>query len=427
MVEITNVEGAKLIFSRIKGFKSASLGVFINAGARYENKDVKGVAHFLEHMVFKGSKKYSYKAIKREIEGRGGILNGFTSQETTAYYSQCLSRNAYKTMDILLDMAVLPSLDEGEMEKERNVVLEEVKMHNDLPSIRASSLLDKLLWEKHPLGEEVLGYPNTIARIRKNNLQHFKNGFYTPSNIIVTVVADCDKDRLSNIIRDKLSRIPESTAKSGKTHPPKTLRGIKILTEQKEINQTHLCMGFRGPSYHSKDRFTVELLHIIMGANMSSRLFEEVREKRGLCYDISTEVRKFKDSGAFCIHTGLDAQNIPVALKRIFKELIRIKDKKITVRELERARDYLFGQIVMSLEKPEGKMFYLADSYLALKKIYTEEKVKELIWKITPEIITRFARGIFDFNKMCLSCVSNNNKNTTENKIRNLAGSFANI
>ncbi len=421
MFDVIDIGGAKLIFSRRNGFKTASVGVFINAGARHENKRIKGIAHFLEHMVFKGSKKYSYRAIKRQIEGRGGLLNGFTSQETTAYYSQCLSKNVYKNMDILLDMVFFPSLDPKEMRKERNVVLEEVKMHNDLPSIRAGILLDRLLWEGHPLGEEVIGYMDTIVNIKREDLNQFRHKFYTSRNVIIVCVADCDKDKLADKIADKLIKANGRSVRF-KTHPPLPLARIGISTEEKEINQAHICVGFRGPSYRSKERFAAELLHIVLGANMSSRLFEEIREKRGLCYDVSTEVRKFRDSGAFCIHAGLDANNIIIALKNIFKQIHLVKTKKISASELNRAKDYILGQIIMGMEKPEGRMFYLADSYLALRKIYTQEELVSLIRKINSKDIMLLANRIFDFKKICVSCVSGSVKNA-ENKIKDLINS----
>jgi len=421
MFDIAEIKGAKLVFSRPKGLKTASVGIFINAGARYENRHLKGVAHFLEHMVFKGSKKYSYRAIKREIEGRGGLLNGFTSQEVTAYYSQCLSKNVYRNMDILLDMAVFPSLDAKEIKKERNVILEEVKMHNDLPHIRAGILLDRLLWRGHPLGEEVIGYLDTIMNIKREDLSQFRHKFYVPHNMIIVCVADCDKHKLIDYITHKLRKVSSRRAQF-KMYPPSPLAKIGVSSEEKEINQAHICMGFRGPSYQSRERFAAELLHIILGANMSSRLFEDIREKRGLCYDVSTEVRKFRDSGAFCIHAGLDVSNIIITLKNIFKQLYAVKTKAVSAVELERAKDYMLGQVTMGMEKPSGKMFYFADSYLALKKIYTQEEIESLVRKISSKDIMMLANRIFNFKKVCISCVSGH-LNNIEEKIKDLINS----
>ncbi len=416
MFEIIEKEGVKFIFSAIKGMGTSAVGVFVNVGARYENNSTKGIAHFLEHIVFKGSKKYSYKKIKEEIEGRGGILNGFTSQEVTGYYSYCLSYNIEKTLDILLDMVLFPLLNKSDIEKERNVILEEIKMHNDLPHARASSLLDSLLWPQHPLGKDVIGDIDTVKNIKRADLYLFKKRFYSPSNIIIVCVSDYNKDKISKLILNKtkgfLRKNPHLYNKC-----PSSLSKSKILIEKKEIDQCHLCIGFRAPSARSKARFIIELIHIILGANMSSRLFEELREKRGLCYDISTEVKRFKDSGAFSIHVGLDSRNIIIALKRIFRELKLLKEKEVSKKELERAKDYFLGQMFMNIERPQGRMFYLIDSYLTMGRIYSLTDIRKFIHRIDSFSIKEWAKKIFSFGKVCVTCVSPV-KNNLRDKIK---------
>lgn len=192
-----------------------------------------------------------------------------------------------------------------------------------------------------------------------------------------------------------------------KITPPPPLRGLYIKEEKRQIEQCHLCLGFRSVSYISKERFIAELMSVILGANMSSRLFEEVREKKALCYDISTEARKYKDSGAFVIHLGLDKSKITTALGSIFKELKKIKKKDVSLKELSRAKDFYLGQIAMGIERPQGRMFYLAESYLTLGKIYTFSDVKREIEGISPSKIRNFAKKIFNFRNSCISCVGN--------------------
>jgi len=418
--KIIDINSTKFIYSSTKGLNAASLGIFIRIGSRHEKRNLKGIAHFLEHMLFKGSKNYSYRKIKQEIEGRGGVLNGFTSQETTCYYSQFLNKNIGITLDILLDMVISPSLELDEINKERNVILEEIKMHNDLPHLRVGTLLDKILWGNHPLGDQIIGRFDSVKRIQKKDIVEFKNSYYLVSNMVIVCVGDFDEKKLMEKIRVKIRGASKHKVNLRSYSPP-PLRTIKTLVEEKKLNQTHLCLGFRAPSYLSKERLTADLIHVILGANMSSRLFEEIREKKGLCYDISTETRKYKDSGGFLIHLGLDATNITIALKAIMSELKRIKNKKLSSKELERAKDFLLGQTVMALERPQGRMFYMADFYLSLNKIYTLKEVENSIQKITPERIRRVSQHIFDFKELCLSCitsVSNNLKVRIEELLR---------
>jgi len=402
-VEILNLDGLTFVFSSIKDIETASLGVFLKIGSRYEKRSQKGIAHFLEHLLFKGSRKYSYNQIKREIEGRGGYLNGFTSQESTGYYARFLNKNLKITLDILLDMVFWPLLKEKDIEKERNVILEEIKMYNDLPSSRAVSLLEKLLWPKHPLGEDVIGSSSTIKRIDKKTLLDFKNKYYLPSNCIISFSGDFDKEKIIGWLRKRIEKNKSKIKLKSNLPPP--LRGLYIKAERKRLQQVHLCFGFRSISYLNKDRFCAEILNVILGANMSSRLFEELREKRGLCYEISTEARKYKDTGAFIIHLGLDKEKIEEATKVILKELKKIKEKQVPLKELMRAKDYFLGQLLQGLEKPETRSFYLAESLLTLGRIYTLEEIKKELEKINPSRLKKTAQDIFNLNNLCISCV----------------------
>ncbi|MBD3264001.1 MAG: hypothetical protein GF375_02720 [Candidatus Omnitrophica bacterium] len=416
--EIIEIGGLKLIFSPLKNIHTASVGLFLKIGSRYEKKSLKGIAHFLEHMVFKGSKKYSHRKIKREIEGRGGSLNGFTSQEITAFYAHFLKKNCLLTLDILLDMVFAPLLDKREIDKERKVVLEEIKMYNDLPASRASILLDSLLWPKHPLGEEVIGCENTVKAINRKNLNDFHGRYYKPSNMVISCSGHLSKSEIISLIERKARDILPKKINLRQAKP-KPLRGARIKTENKGLEQSHFCLGFRSVSYKSPDILKSHLLNIILGANMSSRLFEELREKRSLCYDVSTEIKRYKDSGAFVIHVGLDRKNILTALRSIIKEIEKILSKPVYYKELIRAKDYFLGQIAMSLERPQGRMFNFAESFITRGEIYSFETIKKKVDKITAGDINRFCSRIFKLNNICISCVGNIDK-TIDQKIKDI-------
>ena len=403
MHETISIGGLTLILSPLKNLQAASLGIFLKVGSRLEKKNVKGIAHFLEHMLFKGTSHYSYRKIKREIEGRGGSLNAFTSHEMTAYYAHFLKKNLINTLDIILDMVSNPLLRSLDVDRERNVILEEIKMYNDLPSSRVGMLLDRLLWKNHPLGEEVIGYASTVRQLTHRDLKDFRNKYYLPSNMVICIAGDFCRSEVINFLREKIKASKSKV--SLKITSPQPHKGLQIKCEKRTLEQTHLCLGFRSISYLSNLKLIAELISIILGANMSSRLFEELREKKSLCYDISTELRKYKDSGAFLIHLGLDKSKITVAIRSILKELNKLKRNNLLSKELDRAKDYLLGQITMSLERPQGRMFYLAESYVTLGKIYPIEEIKKRIESITPLGIKRLAKRIFKFQDMCISCV----------------------
>ncbi len=406
MFECISLKGLTVIFSRMKEFASSGLGIFVRAGARFEPAAVKGAAHFTEHMLFKGTKKFSYKRIKQDIEGRGGSLNGYTSQETAGYYAQFLKKNLDITLDILSDMVLHPLFDKKEIEKERNVILEELKMYNDLPHFRALSLLEQLLWKKHVLGEDIIGREKTIKKIVRRDLFLFQKKFYIPANLCVCCVGDVSGERLLKLLSKKIKSPSGRTVLPWGEAPSSSVKQA-VSVEHKPLDQTHFCIGFRGVSYKSEQRFVQELLHVIMGANMSSRLFEEIREKRGLCYEISTETRKFADSGAFIVHCGLDKKNIEPAFRAVLRELKKVTNRPIGRRELARAKDYMLGQLSMTLERPGGRMFYLADSFLAREKIDSFSCLEDKVRSVEPGSIQNLARRMLNFRRLCVSCVGN--------------------
>lgn len=412
MFEIAHINGSTLIFSPFANIETASLGVFIKGGSRYEPIHTRGISHFLEHMLFKGSKKYSYKQIKQEIEGRGGALNGFTAQEITGYYAHFLKKNLAPTLDILLDMVCSPLLLANEIQKERNVILEEIKMYNDLPSARVGMLLDKMLWSGHPLGEEIIGEAETVKAITRSDLDEWQKRFYQPSHMVISCAGNFDPEEIKELLVRKIQGPVRSAEIAVKKPAP--LSGFHAAVEAKKLEQAHFCIGFRGVTQTSPEKFIVELIHVILGANMSSRLFEEIREKRALCYEVSTEVRKFRDTGGFIIHTGLDKRNIDVALARTLVELKKIKTREVGNKELSRAKDYLLGQIAMGLERPQGMMFYTAESFVSLGKIYEFAQIKKEIEKIEPCDIKRVAQSIFSFGDMCISCIVDDEKGVRE-------------
>ena len=415
MHEIIPITGTTLIFFPFKNIKTTSLGIFLPVGSRIEHRKKKGIAHFLEHMVFKGTKNYSYRKIKTEIEGRGGSLNGFTSQEVTAYYANFLNKNLSSALDILIDMVLFPLLRKSEINKERNIILEEIKMYNDIPALRAIALLEQLLWANHPLGQEVIGHSSTVKDIGSKDLENFQARHYTPSNMIISFCGDFPKEKLIDLLNKKIKK--ENKKARPKENSPFSLRGLQIKVENRPIEQAHLCLGFRSNSYKSTKRVAAQLLNIILGANMSSRLFEELREKNPLCYDISTEVKQFCDSGGFIIHAGLDKRKIILALQTIVRELNKIKDKGVSFTELSRAKDYLLGQVTMNLERPQGRMFYLADNLLKYKKIEGFKELKSKIISVTNHDVQSLAKSIFNLENMCISCVGNV-ENTFEQRLK---------
>jgi predicted Zn-dependent peptidase len=403
---IRSFSGIDIIFNEFKQRKNCSLGIWITKGARHEPAQFKGIAHFLEHLLFKGTKKYSHKQIKREIEGRGGHINGFTSQEVTCYFVKVLDKNLTLALDVLLDMVTVPCLRKEDIEKERGVILEEVKMYKDMPSSRVNEILNSLLWQKHSLGIDVIGKERMIRKIKRADIDSFLKRSYIPPNIKVVICGKQIPFDIERVVsgrfrgwKKQLSNIPVKKASVAK--------GFGFSQEVSSFTQSHLSLGFPGFSFSDKRRITLGLIHVILGANMSSRLFESIREDKGLAYEISTGIEKYRDTGAFTVHCGLETKNIPLAFKLILKELDRIKHKKVSARELNRAKEYFIGNMHMALDDPTRAMFYLGESFCLRGKALEVEEIEGIVNSITPQHIKTIAGNVFRFKDLKVAIVTN--------------------
>ena len=396
--------GLRIVTHSMGKMQSVALGIWIKVGGRYETPEYKGITHYLEHLVFKGSRKYSCRKIKESIEGVGGSLNGFTSEELTCYLAKLPSPHLDLGLNVLSDMAVNPLLRPADIEKERTVILEEAKMYKDLPQSHVYELLDELLWPDQPLGMSIIGTPESIGRISKENLSSFKNQYYVPSNIVISAAGPLEHDKFTHRIKNIFSRLKNKNASAflevkEEQHRPQ----LKLL--HKDTEQTHLALGFHGFKRDDPLRYALWLLHIILGANMSSRLFNELREKRGLAYEIGTQVKYFHDTGAFIVHAGIDNRKVNESIEVILKELKKSGDKLVGTDEFKRAKEFYLGQLALSLEETLDQMFWIGESTATLDEVFSFKDIVKKIRKVKREDIRKVARYIFKEKSLNLALI----------------------
>ncbi len=384
--------------------QSVALGIWIKAGGRHERKENKGIAHFLEHLIFKGSRKYSCRKIKESIEGVGGSLNGFTSEELTCYLAKLPAKYLDLGLDVLSDMVANPLLAPQEIDKEKTVIIEELKMYQDLPQSYVSELLDELLWPGQSLGMPISGSAESVSKVNRQSLGSFKNKYYNAADIVVSVAGVVGHDHLAKKAENFFSGLKKAKpnafvkAKEAQDKPQ-----LKILV--KDTEQTHLVLGFHSLKREHPLKYALGLLHIILGANMSSRLFNELREKRGLAYEIGTQVKRFQDTGAFIVHAGIDNRKVKEAIGLILKELLRIKDNLVTDDEFRRAKDFYLGQLMLALEDTLDHMLWIGESTASLDRTYSPEEVIAEINKVGPQDIRQAARKIFRQQNLNLAAI----------------------
>jgi predicted Zn-dependent peptidase len=396
--------GLRIITNRMPKMQSVALGIWIKVGGRYENSLNKGISHYLEHLLFKGSKKYSCRKIKESIEGVGGSLNGFTSEEATCYLVKLPCRHLGLGLSVLSDMVIDPKLSQEDIDKERTVILEEIKMYKDVPQSYVYDLLDELLWPDQMLGASVIGSAESVCGINKPDLDSFKDKHYTPINIVVSAAGLFDNDKFVKAVREAFSGRKSSGVnkfigvKEAQAEPK-----MKLLA--KDTEQTHLVMGFHSFKRDDPLKYAQAVLHVILGGNMSSRLFNEVRENKGLAYEIGTAVKRFQDTGAFLVHAGIDNRKVTEAIKVVLEELEKIKNNPVSSDELKRAKEFYLGQMELALEDTMDQMLWIGESTLTLDRAYTPQQVIKEISKLNKEDIRDAAKLIFQENKLNLAII----------------------
>jgi predicted Zn-dependent peptidase len=396
--------GLKVITNYMPDRQSIALGVWVNVGGRYESSRNKGISHFLEHMLFKGSKKYSCRRIKESIEGVGGSLNGFTAEEVTCYLVKMPKQYLKIGLDVLLDMVISPRLSGLEIAKEKTVILEEIKMYRDLPQSYVHELLDELLWPGQPLGFPIIGTEESVGRIQKKDLSDFKKVHYTAPNIVVSATGTLNHAQLVKWVDYSFKSLEAASKNSFLKLPVEQVKPrVNIL--YKDTEQTHMALGYRALKRDHPLRYALGMLNIILGANMSSRLFNELREKRGLAYEIGTQVKRLDDTGAFVVHAGIDNLKVIEALELILKELKETTLQLVGQDEFRRAKDFYLGQLLMGLEDTLDHMLWIGETTVTLDKTYSLKEITGEIKRSRREDIREVARLLFKEDNLNLALI----------------------
>lgn len=409
--------GLRIVTVPMKDRNSAGVAIWVKTGSRYETAGLSGVSHLLEHMLFKGTRKRSTRRIKEEVEGVGGMLNAFTSEEATCYFAKLLAPHFPKALDVLSDMINHAVIAPAELKKERAVILEEIKMYRDLPAHHVHDLMSGLLWPEHPLGRSIAGTEETVSGFSRAEILDYKKKFYRPDRIIVTVSGPVKHEEVVKLSKKAFKRF-EKSAELSFEPAAVTECGPKSLIVEKKSEQTHLVIAFHGLARFSPDRYKLGLLNMILGGNMSSRLFEEVREKRGLAYDIKSGVSLYQDTGAVSISAGVEAAKAPQAVRVILNELARISKKPVTAGELRRAKDYYLSQLCMAMEDTLDHLLWAGERIVDGDTLPDREKIEKFIEEVTAKDIQRLASGIFRNEDMYLSLIGPVNENLRK-KIKN--------
>jgi len=400
--------GLRVATQAMPSSQTVAVGIWCGVGARHEPARIGGISHFLEHLLFKGTKTRSARRISEEVEGVGGDLNAYTAEERTCFYAAASSDHLARVTEVLSDMYCNSRIDPKEVERERGVIVEEIEMIRDESAQHVQELLTAETWKGSSLSRPITGTKKSLSAISRQDLMSHLRGNYHAGHTIVTAAGAVDHEEFVKLVSSGfLKKLPGNstdTSRSSVSAPPRQA-APRLVIESRENQQTQIALSFRGVGSHDPKRYAVSLLHVILGGNMSSRLFQELRERRGLCYSIGTSLSTHSDCGAFEIALGLDGKNVVKALKLILSECARIAGKAPSIAELRRACDYSIGTSRMALERAATQNYRLGTSLLNYGKVVSPESVYDRLAKVSPAEIQAVAQKILQNRTLCLSMV----------------------
>jgi len=383
--------GLRIAMEKIPYVQSVAVGIWAKAGSVDETDDILGISHYIEHMLFKGTERRSAKQIAEDIDRIGGQINAFTSKESTCYYVKSLSSNLEQAADVLLDMFLNSTFDETEMEKEKRVVYEEINMVEDSPEDDIHDQLYEVLFKGAPLSTPILGTKKTIKGFTRDKIREYIQNEYTRDNIVVAVAGNFDEEEVCSLFEGKLKALnAEKSPKNAEI--PVYAPHFKVKT--KDIEQTHICLGTKGLRMDDEQFYTMSLLNNIMGGSMSSRLFQNIREEKGMAYSVYSYASSYTKDGYFGIYAGVSHDMTEKAIGAIVEELELLRKNGVTAEELSTAKEQLKGSYIFSLESVSGRMASIGKNTLLLGRTRTAEEVIGMINAVTMEDIHEIAAKI---------------------------------
>ena len=395
--------GIRVISESIPSVRSISVGVWIFTGSRDERSDESGISHFIEHMVFKGTKKRRMHHIAQRMEAVGGYLNAFTSKEYTCYYARSLDEHLERAIDMVCDLILSPNFPEKELEKEKDVVLEEMKMYEDNPEDLIFDKFESVVYDQHELGRPIIGVPDTVLKFSRDQLFEYMDRQYLPTKIVLAVAGNADHDDVVRFAEKAFASAQERSRLTDRT--PANGYQPQHVEESRPIQQAHLVLGTRGLDIHDDDRVALSVLNTILGGGMSSRLNQNIREKYGYCYSVYSFLNMHSDTGDFGVYMGTDAHKVARAKKLIFKELEKLADKAVSSRTLNQATSQVKGSVMLGLESMSNRMMRIGRQELYFDRYITLDEINADVDRTSAEDVQRIARMIFsryDFSSVVL-------------------------
>ncbi|MEX1130045.1 MAG: pitrilysin family protein [Vicinamibacterales bacterium] len=406
--------GLRLITETMPHVRSVTIGVWLTRGSRHESDARSGIAHFVEHMLFKGSDTRTAEDIAQSIDSIGGQLDAFTAKEYASYYIKVLDEHLPLAVDLLSDIVLRPAFKPEEIEREKKVILEEIKMVEDTPDDLVHELFTQYFWEGHPLGRPILGSKETVEALTQDALRDYFAGAYVGSNIVVSAAGNIQHAKVRELIETAFGGVKKQGEPLNGT-PPRVVP--QVITRTKDIEQSHVCLGTTSYPQRHDDRYVSYILNTVLGGSMSSRLFQNVREKRGLAYSVFSGLSAYRDAGNLTIYAGCANEAVEEVVDLCLAELRAIKQSPVPESELRRAKDHLKGSLMLSLENTASRMSHLARQEIYFDRHFGLDETLEGVERVTADDVQRVATDLFSGGSVAATVVGSGTPDLTAERL----------
>jgi predicted Zn-dependent peptidase len=393
--------GLIVLTERMDHLRSVAMGVWIKSGSRCEPAETNGISHFVEHMVFKGTRSRSALHIAREMDSIGGNLDAFTGKETICFNVKSLAEHVPIALDVLSDLVLNPTFASGDIERERGVILEEIKIDEDNPDVLVHELFTQNFWKDHPLGKPILGTTATVGKLDQDKLFGYHKERFLGGNMIFSAAGNLEHDQFVQAVAEKFSAMSIGEAKCTEDAPEASAR--IVLRNKKALEQVQICLGVPAPPITDNNRYITLILNTVLGGGMSSRLFQTIREERGMVYSIYSDLNPYRDAGTLCIYAGTSVGKALEVVDLILVELRKLKEAPLSDEELTRAKDQVKGNILMGLESSNSRMANLARQEMYFQQFFTVEEITARIDTVDAEQVQAMAQRLFDPNRIAVT------------------------
>ena len=399
--------GVTILSEEMQGIRSVAIGVWLKTGSRHEQPETNGISHFIEHMVFKGTKNRSALDIARQMDSIGGNMDAFTGKETICFNAKVLDEHLPIAVDVISDLVLNPTFDPKDIDREKGVILEEIKMDEDNPDYLVHEIFTQNFWKDHPLGRPILGTRETVKAFNQAAiLDNFTNRF-SPGSIVISAAGSLNHEKFVALVSERFSEL--KPVANGHRHPAPKVTAKIITKNKKSLEQVQLCMGVAAPYINHEKRYVSYVMNTLLGGGMSSRLFQKVREEQGLVYSIYSDLNPYSDTGALCVYAGTSRDSAPKVVQSVLDEFKRLKADLIGADELERVKDQLKGSLMLSLESSTSRMSNLARQDMYFDRFIDQDEIIRRVEQVTSEEVCALANEIFQSDRIAVTLLGNLN------------------